>query len=167
MKKTLTLAAIILLAGAVALPAVAFGETGKVGNRMNRMRAGQGSGTMQGNRNSNLTTEQQEALEKLRKEFYDETLTLRNDLRTKRTELTNIMSEKEPDENKAKAVQKEISDLQAELAQKRIEQRLKVLKINPDAHYNRGSGRRMMMRSGTGTGGETENDSSGDDTVDI
>jgi Spy/CpxP family protein refolding chaperone len=167
MKKTLTLAAVILLAGAVALPAIAFGQTGKVGNRKNRTGTSQRSETIKKNRDLNLTTEQREALETLKKDFYDETLSLRNDLRTKRTELTNIMSEKEPDEKKAKAVQEEISELQAELAQKQIERRLKVLEINPDAHYSKGSGRRMMMRGGTGMGGHTENDSSGGDTADI
>lgn len=167
MKKTLTFAAVILLAGAVALPAFAFGQMGKAGNRMNRSGDGQDSGTLQGNRHSNLTTEQREALEELRNEFHDETLSLRNDLRTKRTELTNIMSEQVPDEEEAKSVQKEISELKAEMAQRRIELKLKVLEINPDAHYNKGSGRRMMMRGGAGMGGDTENDISSGHTADI
>lgn len=143
MKKKLTLAAVILLTGAIALPAAVFSQTAKGGNRMNRVGDRQGYKTWQGNRNSDLTTEQREALEKLHEEFYDETLDLRNDLRTKRTELINIMSQKEPDEKKAKAVQKEISDIQAKLDQKRIELRIKVLKINPDAGYGRGLGRQM------------------------
>ena len=102
--------------------------------------------------NDNLTTEQREKLEKAHKTFIDGTTDLRNNLRTKHTELTNLLSSTEPDANKAKALQKEISDLQTNLAQKRLELRLEVLKINPDARYGQGQGRRNMMDFGPGMG---------------
>ena len=102
--------------------------------------------------NDNLTSEQREKLEKARKTFIDGTTDLRNNLRTKVTELANLLSSAEPDANKAKALQKEISDLQANLAQKRLELRLEVLKINPDARYGHGQGRRTMMGFGPGMG---------------
>jgi len=99
----------------------------------------------------NMTTEKREELEKVHKAFLDDTVDLRNDIRTKMTELDNLLRTDDPDVNRAKAIQKEISDLQAELAQKSLELRLEILKINPDARYGIGFGRNMM-RFGPGKG---------------
>jgi Spy/CpxP family protein refolding chaperone len=92
----------------------------------------------------NMTAEKREELEKVHKAFLDDTVKLRNDIRTKMTELDNLLRTDDPDVNRAKAIQKEISDLQAELAQKSLELRLEILKINPDARYGIGFGRNMM-----------------------
>lgn len=93
---------------------------------------------------NNMPTEKREELEKLRKAFLDNTVDLRNDIRTRRTELDNLLRTNNPDVTKAKAIQKEISDLQAELAQKTLELRLEMLKVYPDARYGMGFGRNMM-----------------------
>ena len=109
-----------------------------------------------------LTDEQKEKLEKAHKKFLDDTTGLRNDLRTKVTELENLFSSPEPDLTKARAIQKEISDLDAKIAQKRIDLRVEQLKINPDARYGgpmmgacygMGPGMKPCMGPGMGFGG--------------
>ncbi len=92
----------------------------------------------------NLTDEQREDIAEARKNFIDQTIDLRNDLRTKRTELINILSMAERDVEKAKKVQEEISNIQAELSQKRLELTLEILKINPNARYGQGIMRNRM-----------------------
>lgn len=108
---------------------------------------------MQDNRGyyGNLTEEQVEKLNALHQKFYDETQTLRNDLRTKSTELANILSTKDPDVEKAKAVQREISDIRAKLDEKILEHRIEAAKIVPDSYMGRGYGMmqdRMMRGPG-------------------
>ncbi len=103
----------------------------------------------------NLTDEHREKIAGARKRFIDQTIDLRNNLRTRRTELINILSTAEPDEEKAKKVQKEISNIQGKLDQKRLELMLEILKINPDARYGQGIMRnRMGLRRGIGAGPE-------------
>ncbi len=64
-----------------------------------------------------------------------------------------------PDAEKATALQKEISDLKAKMAEKRLSYDLEVRKIAPDTQerrYGRGYGRgygRSMMGEGPRTGG--------------
>jgi Spy/CpxP family protein refolding chaperone len=148
-KKRMTLAAVILLTGALVIPLWAFGANGKGNNnRANSRITEQRKNILK----DNLTEEQIETLKTLHEEFYDETLSLRNDLRTKKTELINIMSEKEPDEKEAKSVQKEISEIQAELGQKQIEQRIRIREIIPDIRYGRGISNRQMMGRSIGMG---------------
>jgi Spy/CpxP family protein refolding chaperone len=152
MKRTAVIMTTLFLVIALAVPVTAqvLGR-GKVGPMM--MRQGQAADTqaVRGMGYANLTTEQREELEKVRKAFHDDTVDLTNDIRIKSTELDNLLRTDAPDVNKAKAIQKEISDLQAELAQKRLELRLEILKINPDARYGAGFGGRMMG-SGLGMG---------------
>jgi Spy/CpxP family protein refolding chaperone len=101
----------------------------------------------------NLTDEQREKIAEARKSFIDQTVDLRNDLRTRRTELINILSTAEPDAEKAKEVQKKISDIQGKLDQKRLELMLEILKIDPDARYGQGIMRnRMGFWQGIGAG---------------
>jgi len=51
------------------------------------------------------------------------------------------MAKQDPDVNKAVALQKEISELEGQLDQKRVEQRIKMQKENPDFFAGRGAGR--------------------------
>ncbi len=145
MKRTSAIITALLLTIAFTLPAsardIGLGRGRMFGNRGPQM----GNRAYQGIRDS-LTNEQREKIEDAYKAFLDETTDLRNNLRTKHTELTNLLSTADPDAEKAKALQKEISDLQAKLAQKRLELRLEILKINPDARYRQWLGRRNMMR---------------------
>jgi len=88
----------------------------------------------------NLTKEQHNQLDKAHQEFYDETAKLRKDIRAKRAELNALLNSSDPDAEKAKALQKEISDLRAKLAQERINFALEERKIDPDARIGRGYG---------------------------
>jgi Spy/CpxP family protein refolding chaperone len=152
MKRSLIIVTAMLLAVAIAVPVSAQrfwreNERRIAGDleqtRMNRGLFG------------NLTDEQREKIAEVRKSFIDKTTDLRNDLRTKHTELINILSTAEPNEEKAKKVQKEISNIRAELDQKRLELMLEILKIDPDARYGQGIMRnRMGFRRGIGAGPE-------------
>jgi zinc resistance-associated protein len=156
MKRVIKVAAIILLTGAIAAPVLAWGP--------GRNKSGQGAYERGGGDEyctrysgyKNLTPEQREQLDAVHKKFYDETVQLRNDLRIKRAELNAALNTTTPDVEKAKAFQKEISDLQAAMAQKRIDLEVEVRKINPDARYGQGYGRghgRHMKDDDNGRGG--------------
>jgi Spy/CpxP family protein refolding chaperone len=150
MKRSLIIVTAMLLAVAIAVPVSAQrfwrGSERRITEdreetRINRRMLG------------NLTDEQREKIAEARKSFIDQTVDLRNDLRTKRTELINILSTAEPDAEKAKKIQKEISNIRGKLAQKRLELMLEMLKINPDARYGQGIMRnRMGFWRGIGAG---------------
>lgn len=80
-----------------------------------------------------LSEEQLEKLQALRTEFQTATRDLRMELESKRLALRSELAKKEPDAKTAKSLQKELSALNAELAQKRIEHILEVKKIAPYA----------------------------------
>jgi Spy/CpxP family protein refolding chaperone len=88
-----------------------------------------------------LTEEQRDQLKELNKKFREETAELREDLSGKFRELRRVLDSEKPDEDKAKSLQKEISDLRAELSQKTLSFRLEVGKILPETGYARGYGR--------------------------
>ncbi|MBU2521592.1 MAG: periplasmic heavy metal sensor [Proteobacteria bacterium] len=78
-----------------------------------------------------LSEEQIKAINEQRKAFFDATEDLRQKIYEKETELTSVLAKKEPDAEKAKAVQKDISDLKSQLHQKKIDHIVKMKKINP------------------------------------
>lgn len=80
-----------------------------------------------------LSEEQTEKLQAARTEFQTDTRDLRTELQSKKLVLRSELVKTEPDANVAKALQKEISALNAELAQKRIEHILEMKKIAPYA----------------------------------
>ena len=81
--------------------------------------------------NEALSEEQIEKLEALRAEFQNATRDIRQELRSKRFALKSELAKKEPDAKTAKALQKDISALDTELGQKRIEHLLEMKKIAP------------------------------------
>lgn len=93
----------------------------------------------------NLSTEQWKQIEKLQKNFRDDNAESIKQLMTKRFDLNTILDSDKPDADKAKAMQKQISDLNSNLAQKEIDLYLELRKINPDAKYGRGSVRDLGM----------------------
>jgi zinc resistance-associated protein len=144
MKRILIISAILLLVGAVATPLMAHGlYDGRGGHMMGRW-GGPENGPYYGRGYDTLTTEQREQLDALHKKFYDETDQLRKDLWDKRAELDTVLNATNPDIEKAKTIQGEISTLQAKLAQKQVEFEVEARKINPDVRYGQGYGRGMM-----------------------
>jgi Spy/CpxP family protein refolding chaperone len=154
MKRLMSVMGILLLACIFAFPMAAAAQdatTGKNTGRMSGMQRGKGQmGNMWGE-NSNLTAEQQEQIGKLQKKFREDNAETLKQLMTKRFDLNTILNSDKPDAEKAKAVQKEISDLTAKLAQKRIDLYFELRKITPDANFGRGMGRGVGMMGMPGT----------------
>jgi Spy/CpxP family protein refolding chaperone len=86
-----------------------------------------------GRQAANLTDEQKKQLDAERQAFFNATKTQRQDLYAKHLELRAEMAKRTPDMKKASGLQKEISDLQANLDQKRLTHIMKMREINPDA----------------------------------
>jgi Spy/CpxP family protein refolding chaperone len=134
----------------------------------------------------NLSDEDQAVLSKERQAFFDDTQDLRQDMYQKRLELQSELAKKNPDAQKAIALQNDISKLTEEFDQKRLDFILKMRKTNPDMgriggwrgedddvadcpnyghHMGRWKGYRMgpgMMGRGYGMGPGMRGDDDGD-----
>lgn len=154
MKRFVIVAGIIVLIGAVAVPVMAHGPgMGRGRHMMGYGGGGPGYSGQYDNPYGNLTDEQRSQLEKAHQSFFDETVKLRNEIWSKKAELSSILYASEPDTDKAKSLQKEISDLKAQLAEKRLDYEIETRKIVPEGFlaggYGRGYGRH---RGGFGQG---------------
>lgn len=148
MKKAITTLGILVLAGVLAAPVFAHRSGGGGG-----MHGGDyGDCRYEGGRAGKITDEQREAIDNLEEEFYADTSKLRNELFGKTDELEILLRSSDPDPAKAKAIQKEISELKAKLAEKRIDFELKARKIAPE-YIGRGYGRHMLGGRGQHMGG--------------
>ena len=96
----------------------------------------------------NLNEKDLKALEDKRRAFFEETETLRQDLYAKDLELRSELAKETPDAKKAARLQTEISKLESQLDQKRVDHMIKMRKINPNA----GRGRGFMGGGGMGYG---------------
>lgn len=100
---------------------------------------------------ANLTDEQRAQVETLREQFHSETADLRGDIRQRRLTLAAELAKKTPDAAKATEMQKEISNLQAELDVKRLEHRLEMQKVLPEGcAFGPGFGGRGHRGGGSG-----------------
>ena len=140
---------VLAIAGIVGFAATSFAGWGRGGNC-----GGQGSGWSQrgvapSGYQGNLNDEQITRLDKERQAFFEETRNLRENLYQKELELRSELAKEGPDAQKAAGLQAEMSDLTAQLDQKRIDQRLKMQKENPEFFAGRGYG----MGRGYGKGG--------------
>jgi hypothetical protein len=99
---------------------------------------------------SNLSEEDIKKLDEERKAFFEDTRDLRRKVYQKRLELASEMAKQKPEAARAAAIQKEISDTKAQLAQKHLDHLFRVRKINPDLGMGFGGGGPMgfgMMHS--------------------
>ena len=109
---------------------------------------------------SDLSDEDFTKLDKERQAFFEATSDLRENLYQKELELRSELAKPEPDAKKAAGLQKEISGLESELDQKRLDQRIKMRKDFPRFGYRgdgygprgRGMGRGMYGGGGYGPG---------------
>ena len=102
-----------------------------------------------------LTDEQRQTMEQERRTFFEETNDLRQNLYTKELALRSELAKSDADAQKAAAIQKDISKLEAELDQKRLDHVVKMKQVNPDAgrgYMMGGRGRGGMMGYGPGAG---------------
>ena len=149
MKKALTIIGIMVLVAAIAIPVMAQGP----GQGRGRMMQGYGPGDpancpRHGAWDDKLTDEQRTQLDKLHQKFFDETAAVRSQMVSKQSELNILMNTSNPDLEKAKALQKEISDLKGKMGQERIKLFAEERKINPDARFGMGWGRGGMKGGG-------------------
>jgi Spy/CpxP family protein refolding chaperone len=93
------------------------------GHRRGMMR-GQG-----GAMGANLTPEQRQQLHTARQEFYNETQPLRHQIREKQFALQAQLNQQEPDEAAVDQLQQELSDLQQQFDQLRVQHQLEVSNI--------------------------------------
>ena len=106
-----------------------------------------------------LNPEDYKQFEQKREAFFNETQDIRTGLFEKERELQNELAKDEPDMARASELQKEISDLQSQFDQKRIEHMVEMRKLNPNAGRGYKSGvpmmgsRGPMMGSGYNRGG--------------
>ena len=138
MKKLITVIGILLLVGAVAVPVMAWGPGRGWGHPMMGC-WGSGPEYERGDY-GNLTSEQRSRLDTLERKFYEETKDLRDQVWTKSRELDSVLNSSNPDLDKAKALQKEISDLRAKLDEKTVTYELEARKIVPDQRLDYGYG---------------------------
>ena len=112
--------------------------------------------------NLNLTEEQTAKIQELRIAFFKDTAGLRSDVYKKEQDLDVLMLEKTIDAEKAKKLQDEISGLQAQIAQKRLQGLLAARKLLTPAQiaqltpgYNLGFGP-LGRGGGMGPGGKAD-----------
>ncbi len=142
MKKTVTILGTLLFAVAIAIPLFAHHPPwGRGHHMMGYGGGGPGWCRPYGGGYDILTEEQRSQLDRLHQKFYDATAQLRNEIWAKSLELNTLLNSPNPDAEKAKALQKEISDLRAKLAQERIDFELEVRKLAPKGYYGRGYSR--------------------------
>jgi zinc resistance-associated protein len=142
--------AVVAIAGIVGFAATSFAGWGRGGGNCQGQGSGWGQrGVAPSGYQGNPSDEQITRLDKERQTFFEETRNLRENLYQKELELRSELAKEDPDAQKAAGLQAEISDLTAQLDQKRIDQRLKMQKENPEFFAGRGYG----MGRGYGKGG--------------
>ena len=103
----------------------------------------------------NVTEEQRTKLQELDKKFYNETEMLRNEIMARSDELNNLLNRADPDPEKAKTLQKSLSELRAKMDEKRLAYTLETRTIIPELRSRQryGWGYRHHKRSyGSGMG---------------
>jgi Spy/CpxP family protein refolding chaperone len=88
-----------------------------------------------------LSKEEQSQLNELDSKFSNETARLRNEIRSKSAELNRYLNSTNPDSQKLKALQRELSDLRAEMDEKRLAYELEARKFLPDTRLRGGYGK--------------------------
>jgi len=143
---------VVAIAGIVGFAATSFAGWGRGGGNCQGQGSGWGQrGAAPSGYQGNLSDEQITRLDKERQVFFVETRNLRENLYQKELELRSELAKEDPDAQKAAGLQAQISDLTAQLDQKRIDQRLKMQKENPEFFAGRGYG--MGRGYGQGSGG--------------
>ena len=99
---------------------------------------GEGQGRRGGGRYAaDLTEEQRTQLDELRTAFREETRELREDLRDKADAMRDLLSAEAVDEDGAKALQAQISEVKAQLDEKRLAHRIQMQKLFPELEQGR------------------------------
>jgi Spy/CpxP family protein refolding chaperone len=149
MKKLTLILGITMLVATLSFPVFAWAHGGGRGQyNMGSWGGCTNYETEYGKGYGNLTEDQHEKLDKLNRKFYEETAQIRNKIWSKSEELNTLLNSSNLDAEKAKALQKEISELKSKLDQARINFKLEAGKINPDARFGEKYGRGRHMGGG-------------------
>jgi len=100
----------------------------------------------------NVTEEQRSKLQQLDKKFYNETATLQNEIMAMSDELNNLLNSTDPDPEKAKTLQKSLSEVRAKMDEKRLAYTLESRTIMPElrSRHRYGWGRHHKRSYGSG-----------------
>ncbi|ABW68612.1 Spy/CpxP family protein refolding chaperone [Desulfosudis oleivorans] len=90
---------------------------------------------------SDLTEEQQKALDGLNQKFIDDTVDLRISINTASDKLALLMETSKPDRQQIKKLVKEISELKGKLAEKHVDYLMEAREIAPEAGKRFGVGK--------------------------
>ena len=101
----------------------------------------------------NMSSEEISKLDKQRAEFFKETENTRQKLYEKELALRSELAKENPDTSKASNLQGEISKLQSDLDQKRLDYEIQARKTSPNYDRGRRGGYGPMMGYGPGGGG--------------
>ena len=112
-----------------------------------------GYGYGPGGYSGNLSNEEIEKLDKQRSEYFKATENTRQKLYEKELALRSELAKENPDTSKASNLQGEISKLQSDLDQKRLDHEIKARKTSPNYDRGRRGGYGPMMGYGPGGGG--------------
>jgi zinc resistance-associated protein len=143
MKRLKKVTGITLIVIAIALPVFAWGPGFGMG-------FGQGPCMNCDKCCKRLTAEEQDKMDVLTKSFEDKTTGVRDEIIKKQIDLKAVIESDEPDLKKAKAIQKEINDLQAKISDAHLEFIIEAKKINPDMGFGRDARMDWGMRRGRG-----------------
>ena len=142
MKKILIALGSFLLVAFLAVPLLADGPGWNGGHHMRGYwGSNPGSCWDYGRGYTNLSKEEQSQLKELENKFSNETYRLRNEIWSKLAELNSYLNSTNPDSQKLKALQRELSDLRAEMDEKRLAYELEARKILPDTRFRGGYGK--------------------------
>lgn len=136
----------VIAAGTNAFAGRGKGGCGGYGNHDGKGGCGHGQAY------ANLTEEQKTQIDAERKAFFEATQDDRQELHAKRMALRAEIAQTEPDVKKAEGLQKEISELQGRLGQKRLAHVMAIRKISPDAARGFGMGHKGYHGTGRGMG---------------
>lgn len=139
--KTGKILMVLAIVAVFAIAATSFAGWGR-GHRGYGMHGGWGQGPRgydaEGYQ-SDLSEEDIAKLDKERQAFFEATSDLKEELYQKELELRSELAKPEPDAKKAAGIQKQISNLESQLDQKRLDHRIKMRKDFPQSGY-RGDG---------------------------
>ncbi len=161
LSKGLIIIVAILMVGIVATAHADWGRGyghhgwGMMENR--DMGYGPGPGNCGRGYTSDLSTEELAKVDEERNAFFKDTESLKQNMYQKNLELRSELAKENPDAGKASSLQKEISDLESQFDQKRLDHMLRMKKINPSAGMRRSrSQSRGQARSGDSSKGGSQ-----------
>ena len=155
MKRLFVLLGSVLLFSALSVPLLAHGPGFTRGpHMMGQWGTDSGYSGQCGRRYGNVTEEQRTKLQELDRKFYNETEPLRNEIMNISYELHTLLNSADPDFEKAKMLQKNLSEFRAKMDEKRLAYTLESRTIMPELrsknkygwgyrHHKRGYGSGM------------------------